>query len=145
MERRSVAVRVLTLLYMGRHHNLTLKNVEIGLGNKWSTILKVMNVCKFTDADETWNLRLKRVNLHSQVRQDVEMPVEAPAESASVKRGYPCVIKTHIHFLLRERAREGEGDCTHFILRRAVPSSCTLQPRVISNKKTCYPGSITEQ
>ena len=32
----------------GRHQNLTRKSVEMGSANKWSTILKVTNVCKLT-------------------------------------------------------------------------------------------------
>ena len=57
--------------------------------------------CKFTHADETWNLRWERTRHRSQEkndcdpapqeRQDVDMPVKAPVESASVKRGSDVV------------------------------------------------------
>ena len=95
MMRRQVAQRVLTLLHTARRRNLTRKNVEMGLANKQSTILKVTNICKLTYADETWNLRLKRTGHQwrekmraepaPQEQQDVEMRVEAPAESASIE------------------------------------------------------------
>ena len=72
----------LTLLHTERHQNFARKNVEIGLANKWSTILKVSNVCKLTNANETQKLRLVRTRHRSrenegefapQERQDVEM------------------------------------------------------------------------
>ena len=42
----------------GKTSNLTPKNVGHGLASKWSMVLKVTNVCRLTDADEMWNLRL---------------------------------------------------------------------------------------
>ena len=50
---KQVAQRVLTLRCTERHQNLTRKSVDIGLANIWSTILKVTNICKLTNADET--------------------------------------------------------------------------------------------
>ena len=67
------------------------------IGVQWSTILEVTNVCKFTDADETWNLRLERTGTSLKkmrvipYTQAVEMPVAAVVESASVKRGSDAV------------------------------------------------------
>ena len=51
--------------------SVTRRSVETGLANKWSTILKVTNVCKLTNADETWNLRLKRTGHRSREKMRV--------------------------------------------------------------------------
>ena len=48
MVEQSVVRRVLTLLFMEIQQNLTQKSVGQGSKSKWSMILKVTNVCKFT-------------------------------------------------------------------------------------------------
>ena len=65
---QSAVQRVVTLLFMVRQQNLARLSVERGLASKWSTILRVTNVCKFTSADEMWNLRLKWTRHWSQER-----------------------------------------------------------------------------
>ena len=52
MEGQSAVQRVLTLLFMGRQSKLTQMSVEQGLTSKWRMILRVTNVCTFTNADE---------------------------------------------------------------------------------------------
>ena len=98
----------------GRHRNLIRWNVEIGLANKWSTILKVTNVRQPHNSgrDVEPEIGAKRASVARenagepapQERQDVEMLVDAPAESASVKRGSDAVADNEERARLRLRA-----------------------------------------
>ena len=148
---RSVALRVLTLLFTGRHQNLTRKSVEIGLANKWSSILEVMNVCKLMNVDETWNLRLKRIGHrsqekmgvipHHQDRQDVEMPVEAPVESASVKRRSHAAADNEERARLRLRAecKRGQKHEKSDVLEPQAKTKARSEPRRGQKRESTQP------
>ena len=55
----------------GRQQNLTQRNVRQRLSSNRSMILKVTNVCKFTSADEMWNLRFEWTGHRSREKMTV--------------------------------------------------------------------------
>ena len=106
-----------------------------GLPSKWGAILKVTNVCKFTNADETWNLRLKWPGHQSREGdpallelQYVEISVETPVDSASAKRGSGAVADNEERARLRLRAESNES-CIQDVLDPQAKTKARLQPR----------------
>ena len=127
------------------------KSVERGLASKWCTILEVASVCNFTNADEKWNLRLKWTRHRSREKiegdaeplekQDVEMLVEAPAASASVKRGSDAVADNEERARLRLRAegKRGQKHDMQDVLELQARTKVRPEPRRGQKRESTQP------
>ena len=140
MVQRSVVLRVLTLRFMERHQNITQKSVERGPASKWSTILKVTNVCKLANAYEMCHLRSKCTGHTSREKMratphlwNSKMPRcrwRTSGESASVKRGADAVADNEERARLRLTVdgKRGQKHDIQDVLEPQAKKKARLEP-----------------